>query len=224
MVFSVTSPNPLLVVTRARFICSDFLNAIVSEGSNACGNRPGNRVECINMQGSDKIPQERFLSSTYAAFDMSSKRGVAAVIMRNNAGKVVAGNVIELNTNSAMVAEALGMSLAGTMLKEMGCPQPIIENDNELVVNACLGLTSPWEIGTVIDDIGEVPSEAGKFLFRKIDRRSTLVAHWVASRASKNILLVNWVATHPEELQSLVISYIYMYIYVWRGTITIFYL
>lgn len=104
----------------------------------------------------------------------------SAVIVRDSSGAMLTGSTRRFPCDSVVRAEAEAMLDGVRFALALGIHDPMFEGDNLVVINACNGVSPPWQALSSINAIRSMVAEFSSFSFTWIPRASkrTLPAIW----------------------------------------------
>ncbi|KAH7862647.1 hypothetical protein Vadar_007571 [Vaccinium darrowii] len=147
--FNGNKINVHATVSRAFVGCSDFLDAIYSQGHPPISHSG----EGCNVHKWQLPQMGRWKFNCDGAFCPKSKIAAFSIVVRDSVGRLISTNYGRIKVSSALVAEAWAIRVACAMVKSWGI-SAIIESDAKRAIQLCLNREGDRckDIQTIIDD------------------------------------------------------------------------
>ncbi|RYQ88964.1 hypothetical protein Ahy_B09g095850 [Arachis hypogaea] len=85
--------------------------------------------------------------------EFKNKEGVAAMVMRDNTGKLLLGNAVKFRAISSQAAEAYAIRQALIIAKNLGMKNVSVESDSLPLIQSIKSRSSIGEVDAILQDI-----------------------------------------------------------------------
>ncbi|XP_057418966.1 uncharacterized protein LOC130713193 [Lotus japonicus] len=188
-IFQGRPPNPCATVAKlSSSILEDYEGSIQvqDQASNAIRGQQSNRRSHWIAP-----PQGRVKINVDAAFNKTTCRGAVAAICRDETGAQLMSHSRGIHAPSPLVAEAIAIREALTLILNLGLDHAQVESDNKEIISLIKNGKSRWEISLILQDIHSLRSGAGGVNFIWTPREGNSHAHDLAQSKARSLIFVN---------------------------------
>lgn len=187
-------PNPVETIVQCNSLYADVLSMARAATPSVPTHNQSNRHWSSLLASFIKV-------NSTAAFQGSTGRGHVGIACRDVGGRLVAVTSFCFLAPSLIVAETYGLRAAMQFALSLNLKQVIFESDNKQLIDDSNHANMHKEVRGMIADIDSMIDKLIHCSFNWVSRQGNLVAHLIASLATRGELQGNWMDCPPAAIQ-----------------------